>query len=481
MRLLLLVTSAALCLVLCAACVSADAVIVKPSAMNGWVQGVDGPLVADVMLRDPAPPNRTDSLVEHTGSGAWYFYTGAAESTDPAQGNGWIGTNQFAGVRLDKITNLSYLTWTDDSGLWMNREGAGTYLGRQLNAPRQPVHVEMLVDTDPNNAGDPTQQIYIMHRPIGTKNLGMPGSGCERTLPGWPYRMWAERSLANDVWVVWIPTTTPSIWDWQAGPRADGCWYWADILAQWPDAAIAASAVQDNMWPGGSWPSFSTVTGCSLNFTAGARHFSAMSGMDPNHPLPNAWTVWWRDAQAMRYWLDDFTIAIDGDEGVVETTFDFEADAPGPEVCLTTKSARGREACGVGPIMTRDLARGYVRYIEYGARYNTFVLTGMVAEPDGEGYFGVGSKSFYIDDGFKKTEVFCPDAGFYAGILSGQYVRVKGMLQIDYGQFLSTDTSNEFTAGDPEPNILFSPETPNIHPRLLAGIDDITILFDPYQ
>lgn len=476
MRLLLLVTL----LVICTTAVGADVVTVRPSAMNGWVQGVDGPILASVMFRDPAPPNRFDGA-EHSGSGAWYFYSAYADATDPNQGNGWIGTNQFAGVRLDKITNLAYKTWTDDSGVWTNKTGAGTWLGRQLNAPRQPLSLEILVDTDPaNHPGDPVYQIYIMQRPIGTKNLGMPGSGCERTLPAWPYRKWADRSISgNNVFVVFIPTATASIWDWQAGPQADGCWSWADILTAWPNAAIAASATQDGMWPGGSWPAFSTVTGCALNFVGGARHYTANSGINPSHPLPGPWGNWWRDAYAARQWLDDVTISIDTEAGLSETTFDFEADAPGPELALTTKAARDRESCGVGSVMTREMARGYVRYIEYAARYNKFVIAGKVCATDGLGYFGPGEKSFYIDDGYKRTEVFCPGYADYLGIVPGQWVRASGLLQIDYGQFLTTDTSDEFTGGDPEPSLTWVPAyEPNIHPRLLCGLGDIKILED---
>jgi hypothetical protein len=212
----------------------------------------------------------------------------------------------------------------------------------------------------------------------------------------------------------------------------------------------------------------------------GARHYTAQSGINPNHPFPGTgWANWWRDAYAARQWLDDFAIGIDTGEGITETTFDFEADAPGPPMVLTTKAARDRETCGVGSIMTRDAARGYVRYHEYSARYYTFVLVGKVCATDDLGYFGPGTKSFYIDDGYKKTEVFCPGYADYLGIVPGQWVRASGLLQIDYGQFLSTDTSNEFTAGDPEPSLTWDPVyEPNIHPRLLCGLGDIIVLHD---
>lgn len=426
-------------------------VVVKPSSMGGWVTAER---IGYQKFVDPVPSS--DASVSHSGTGAWYCYTGTAASTNPEQGSLWIGTNQFAGTRLDQIQMLKYKTWTDDAGIWSTRTDIG-HPYRQLNPPRQPVVLDILIDIDPEN--QPGVQRYIMYRPYGSKNQGLPGSAAESC--GGPTRHWKEYDgVAEGYWLEIQYGGATSTWVERFS--------WWEILADYPNAAIAGPT--DVGW---NWPAYDTPTGCALNFNFGAQHRSGNTGGLTG--LASAWNNWWRDAANMRGFLDDFTIGIgplEDPQQVEYTTFDFEADAPSPAVAIGGSAARsGRAACGIDPSSDGNSVRGDCA----GSDDFTFVAYGFVLSSPAPGL-----TRFYMTDGGKRMEIINPEGTL---ALAGQFVRVSGYMQVDYGcttnsQGVPTDL-DDFPGGDPSPldwNDPYGPMPSDIHPRIICPIGNVTIL-----
>jgi hypothetical protein len=409
----------------CAACFAsaqAATVVVKPGDMNGWVTAsiASGRSV----FRNPAPPQEVGGTT-HTGKGAWFGYGGCEPGGD-FPGQAWLGTNQYAGVRLDRIRSFAYSTWLDDSGVWQVN-GSGS---RQLNPPTTPACLELLINTGTG------EQRYLRVGLFGSKNNGRPGSIPE-SKGNKNDRHWKWWSVKGTVyWLEFKPTATPGVYDW-----ADQTW--DGIRSAYPNATIATSAAV-----GTNWPQFDTPTGCALNFVVGAHWANGNEGIDPSHQLASIWNNWWRDSMGARCYVDDFSMGVDNGSGVVTTTlFDFDAN-PSPWRTVNSRSARDTETCGIP----------FVDGWENGATQNAFVIVGRVAaEP------APAANSFYLDDGYRIIEVVCPG---HSCNTPGQYWRAQGYLQTDFG----------FPDGDPEP---FPPAVADVHPRMLCATSNLTLLWAP--
>ncbi|MDH7603125.1 MAG: hypothetical protein QHI38_13375, partial [Armatimonadota bacterium] len=285
--------------------VSADVIVVDPNNMGNWVvwqkDAVNGGTKYEFANLAPM-----GSVI---GRGAFYAKTGRGGYVSATSGGQvWLGTDQFAGVRLADITKLEYSTYT--------------YICGNNPAPskndyvRQPIQLQIVVQLSPGGSYG-----YLMHRPWGM--IGKSDAN--------PSRM--ER------WQTWNAIAPDAEWYLAFSSSSGICGTWQDILAAYPDAVIATPPSYSEPW---KWAPPFTPTGCSLNFEVGARKRSNAIVF-----CLNPYNEWWKESEDFRGYIDKFTIeAVNTSDPqnpitiIPETTFDFEGSDPTTRtVFMTNRSA----------------------------------------------------------------------------------------------------------------------------------------------
>jgi hypothetical protein len=249
----------------------ADTVVVKPSNLSqtGWViahregnevriaDGSSKPAeaVAQFISGYKAPPAGTGSLRIYVGSG----------EADPLP-KIYVGTNRYAGVRLDQITQFKF--WACPR--WWCYKGA------------QPVTVE-----------------------IATSK-----GGNLRLCTFYPWGFEPSGYYAKGVWREYDLMTSGGSWEITNVDAADRKGNWAWLVGHYPGATIIAPPAQD--WPSG------TISGTGLNIKIGAGQ-----AVEMNHNGG----AWWRESSGCNACVDKLTIGYTDSTGKeVVTTYDFEAD-----------------------------------------------------------------------------------------------------------------------------------------------------------
>lgn len=369
-----------LCIVLGVCCIAAsaafaDVVVVSPENMGSWVvyqkDAVNGG--TRYAFADLAPMG---SVI---GKGAFYAKTGLGGWVSAtAGGQIWLGTDQFAGVRLADITKLEYSTYTYICG--------NNAAPSKNDYVRQPIQLQLVVQLSPDGSYG-----YLMHRPWGL--IGRSDAN--------PLRM--ER------WETWNAIAPDSQWYLAYSSSSGMCGTWQDILAAHPEAVIATPPPYSEPW---KWVPPYTPTGCSLNFEVGARKKANAYVF-----CLNPYNEWWKESEDFRGYVDKFTIeAINTSDPqnpitvVPETTFDFEGSDPVTRTVFMTN----RSAWDTTISVNRD--------DDYMFKFSFVRLFGKVLY-DG---WDISNGTFYIDDGSgQPVKVFSP--GGYAA--PGDYVIAKGTLK----------------------------------------------------
>lgn len=355
----------------------ADVVVVDPNNMGSWVvyqrDAVNGGTRYEFANLAPM-----GSVI---GRGAFYAKTGVGGYVGATtSGQIWLGTDQFAGVRLADITKLEYSTYTYVCG--NNPTPSGN------DYVRQPIQLQIVVNLGPSGGW-----AYLMHRP-----WGMIGASD------------ANPSLHMERWETWNALDPNSEWYVAYSSSSVGlCGSWADILAAHPDAVIATPPSYSEPW---KWVPPYTCTNCSLNFQVGARKRANAIVF-----CMNPYNLWWKESENFRGYVDKFTIeAIDNSDPqnpvviVPETTFDFE----GPEPVTRTVFMTNKSAWDTTISVNRDE--------NYMFKFSFVRVFGKVLY-DG---WDLSSGTFYVDDGSNRP-VKVVARGAYAA--PGDYIVAKGTLK----------------------------------------------------
>jgi len=179
-------------------------VIVKPEHMNGWGFLEEDPNGTGILEYGPATPP--------LGNGSAHLYVDAT-------GRELLGTLDFAGSRLDEITELGY----------------STYVTSTLNGPRA-ISLQFNIDYDITDTITDTWQGRLVYEPVYD----------------------GSQAVAADVWQTWDPLA--GNW-WASGaPGNTVCTpstlcTWADVLTNWPDAGLFVEPTWGGLMfkAGGPW------------------------------------------------------------------------------------------------------------------------------------------------------------------------------------------------------------------------------------
>lgn len=269
LRYIEMVMAACLTASIALSCTAAETVVVRPSSakQTGWVtayqvgkavKGSDGALrpaeaVAEFERGYGTPP---------LGSGSLHLYVGSGEA-DPLP-KVYVGTNKYAGVRLDQITQFKVCVCPR----WWCYTTA------------QPVTVEIAVAKGRNLR-------LCTFYPWGFDPTGYYGR-CN----------WREVDLMSPAGC-WEITHTDS------GDNR-GNWQW--LVQRLPASAIMVPSADD--WPRG------TLSGAGVNVKIGAgQAIEARRGS------------WWRESSGCNCYVDKFTIGhLDSAGKEIVTIYDFESD-----------------------------------------------------------------------------------------------------------------------------------------------------------
>ncbi|MGQ9454593.1 MAG: hypothetical protein ACUVRS_06835 [Armatimonadota bacterium] len=356
--------------------VGGEVVVVDPINMGNWVvyqrDAVNGGTRYEFANLAPM-----GSVI---GIGAFYAKTGVGGWVGATtSGQIWLGTDQFAGVRLADITKLEYSTYTYVCGSAPWPSG-NDYV-------RQPIQLQIAVSLGPGGGW-----AYLMHRPWG--RIGASD---------------ANPSLHMDRWETWNALDPNAVWYVAYSDSSGICCSWADILAAHPDAVIATPPFNAEPW---KWRPPSTCTGFSLNFEVGARKRANAYVF-----CENPYNLWWKESENFRGYVDKFVIeAIDNSNPqnpvviVPETTFDFE----GAEPVTRTVFMSNKSAWDTPVSLHRD--------DDYMFKFSFVRMFGRVLY-DG---WDLSSGTFFVDDGSNQP-VKVVARGAYAA--PGDYIIAKGTLK----------------------------------------------------
>lgn len=239
----------------------ASAVLVSPGSMNGWVanskSGSNTYMGASQQFDAIVP------AIDSGAPGAWYSATGGGIG---ACGQTIIGTNQWAGTKLNDITALSFTCYTKSAA------NVSTNHAEYGNAT--PVQLQLAIDKDGNN----NWRYYVYY---ADARQGNPN----------------PVAVTYDAWQTFDVTTQGAFRECGSGAPA---WRtWAQMKAVSANTRIWAGAVP-TQWATTYASGSGTPTGGSLNFAAGYR--------DPNLPFYQSY----KDSYNYAGWLDSFTIGVAG-------------------------------------------------------------------------------------------------------------------------------------------------------------------------
>lgn len=359
----------------------AAAVQVTPSNMQGWVLAT---VTSGNALFTPGP------LGNLTGPGALWLYCGGDGSTSvpPYPGQIWMGTNAYDETRLEAITELSYDSWTSNSGIY--KSGGGSWYDR-WSGPRQQCGLRLFIDPQ-----DATARRVLFYRPRGND-----------------YAPYVDDMLYENAWVhndcldtgYW-DVLDPSLTTGQFTHYSQS---WGAILGLFPNGKIVQPALEPaaGEWPEVNPPNSPNACGISLEWGA------EMYGLNDKPNVP--WKNWWRETVNGIGWVDNVVIAVD----YSGTVYDFEPDSI--EVTVTGNATA---------------MQSQVSYKSCRQRF--FVPYGRVAARVTQSRF----EEFCLDDGSPTaTRVHCPSN---PNPTLGQWTRVYGLLVPGY--------SNRWYNTDPIPN-----------------------------
>ena len=382
-------------LLIAAAGAGADVKIVTPSDMQGMVLATV--TSGSAMFQDPAPP--PGAALGAGGTGAVYMALGQKGSCSTCDycGQVWLGTNAYNGVALADIAQLSYETWCSNNGIWQG----GTQ--NKWSPPRQPCGLRLVIDTN-NDPPDAVPIRMLIFRPLKNAASGQIGFGFSPYPEDFNYlnrwRSWDCLYGADSIWAEFTYNASPCLWTGT----------WTELLAKYPNAKIAAPALQ---LPAGAgqWPPVEnppdTPNGCGLSLQWGAE--TMINGDWPTQP----WKNWWRDAWDGIGFVDYLQVGVGSNLDV----YDFEADTKNEPLVASGKGFQAsamRASCLRWP------------YVVYGRAVTcTLPIHGVTGWQ--------AADHFCLEDGSgQQCEVVCQQH-MVIPVEVGKYYRVTGKAFPRYG------------------------------------------------
>ena len=168
---------------------ASSTVVVHPGDMKGWAFFSEAPISSGALVNGPATPP---------------LGTGSANLTVDSTGRHNIGTLQFAGTRLDQITQLQYSTF------------------RSAGSGPTAVALQFDVDSNLNDANEAYQGRLVFEPYLTPGNVVQSGT-------------WQIWSPLDGMW--WGSGSGPTRPISEACPQGDPC-TWDEILAQFPHAGV---------------------------------------------------------------------------------------------------------------------------------------------------------------------------------------------------------------------------------------------------
>jgi hypothetical protein len=377
--------------VVCAATVTVSSVPASTTAA-GWRRGNVGAGSKNGLTYFGAYGNPGPAPIGHFYLQDGYTYDTAGE------GQSWLGTNDYAGVRISNITTLKYWGWLERRGPEFQEycvEPECTGSNQQFGPkwwPTQPPKPILLIDKDGTGSG--TALRMLMYRPW---DFVGPDDG--RYL-----RKWREYDClyGEDVGVWYV------VWDNTDLPAFTGLW--SDILDWYPNATIASQAQIPD--PANSKNNSAVDAGVNIELGALATY---NSDMDP-------WAIpgykWWQEGYNAKGAVDLITIGVSGSE----TTYNFDSTSYVYRTLGTSNmglTGATFNYCKFDPPSSSEYTC-WRAAVQRAAQYNyvKFVTWGRVCydpAPD--------SGTFWIDDGTgKNIQCYC----YGNTVAEGDLLRVAG-------------------------------------------------------